>query len=123
MTEHETPAEPTQEPTEEPTAELVEEPVEEPTEEPTEEPVEEVVVPPAPKTPSAFHPVNVGHLVMGTAFVGLVVVWALVSSDTVELRDAHWLLPLPWLVAGVVGLAATVLRSATRRTGKMSGWT
>jgi hypothetical protein len=60
---------------------------------------------------------------MGTAFVGLVVVWALISSDTVELDEAHWLLPLPWLVAGVVGLVATVLRSARRRAGRMSGWT
>ncbi len=68
------------------------------------------------------HPVNVGHLVMGTAFVGLVAVWALISSDTIELADAHWLLPLPWLIAGVVGLAATVLRNVGRRNGKMSGW-
>ena len=66
--------------------------------------------------------VNIGHLVMGTAFVGLVAVWALISSDTVELVDAHWLLPAPWLVAGVVGLAATVLRNVGRRNGKMSGW-
>ena len=72
--------------------------------------------------PPAGTRVNVGHLVMGTAFVGLVIVWALISSDTVELVDAHWLLPLPWLVAGVVGLAATVLRNVGRRPGKMSGW-
>jgi uncharacterized membrane protein len=75
-----------------------------------------------PRADTGWHSVNVGHLVMGTAFVGLVVVWALISSDTVELVDAHWLLPLPWLVAGVVGLAATVLRSVGRRPGKMSGW-
>jgi uncharacterized membrane protein len=87
-----------------------------------EEPIEEPPAAPA-KAPSSFHPVNVGHLVMGTAFVGLMVVWALISSDTVKLVDAHWLLPLPWLVAGVVGLVATVLRSAGRRAGKMSGWT
>jgi len=71
---------------------------------------------------SGWHPVNVGHLVMGTAFVGLVTVWALISSDTVELVDAHWLLPLPWLIAGVVGIVATVLRNVGRRNGKMSGW-
>jgi hypothetical protein len=64
--------------------------------------------------PSGWHPVNIGHLVMGTAFVGLLVVWALTSSDAVELNDAHWLLPLPWLLAGLVGLAATVLRTAGR---------
>lgn len=78
------------------------------------------------KPPSGRHPVNVGHLVMGTAFLGLFVVWALVVSDTIELVDARWVLPLPWLVAGVVGLAATVLRNVGRRgsgAGKMSGWT
>ncbi len=75
-----------------------------------------------PRRAPAGTAVNVGHLVMGTAFVGLVIVWALISSDTVELVDAHWLLPLPWLVAGVVGLAATVLRNVGRRPGKMSGW-
>lgn len=81
------------------------------------------MVEPEPAMPlSGWHVVNVGHLVMGTAFVGLFTVWALISSDAVELHDAHWLLPLPWLIAGVVGLAATVLRSADRRTGKMSGW-
>lgn len=73
--------------------------------------------------PRGWHPVNVGHLVMGTALVGLFLVWALISSDAVELADAHWLLPMPWLVAGVVGLAATVIRNLGRRPGKMSGWT
>ena len=72
---------------------------------------------------SGRHPVNVGYLVMGTAFAGLCTVWALVVSDTVELVDARWLLPLPWLLAGVAGLAATVLRNLGRRNGKMSGWT
>ena len=71
---------------------------------------------------SGWHPVNVAHLVMGTAFVGLVVVWALISSDTVELDNARWLLPFPWLVAGLVGVAATLLRGIGRRHGKMSGW-
>lgn len=71
---------------------------------------------------SGRHPVNVGHLVMGTAFVGLFVVWALISSDAVELENARWLLPFPWLVAGLVGLAVTVLRNLGRRHGKMSGW-
>lgn len=60
--------------------------------------------------PSGWHQVNVGHLVMGTAFVGLVVVWALLTSDTVQLDNARWILPLPWLVAGALGLVATLLR-------------
>lgn len=56
------------------------------------------------------HPVNTGHLVMGVAFLGLVVVWALLISDTVRLADARWLLPLPWLVGGAAGLLATLFR-------------
>ena len=72
---------------------------------------------------SGFHRVGVGHLVMGTAFLGLSVVWLLVAGlDVVDLRDAHWLLPLPWLVAGAVGLAATTLRgrfpATDRRTDR-----
>ena len=73
-------------------------------------------------TASGWHPVNIAHLVLGTALLGLFTVWALISSDTVDLEDAHWLLPLPWLVAGVLGLGATVLRNVGRRPGKMSGW-
>lgn len=63
-----------------------------------------------PARPSGRHPVNTGHLVMGTAFVGLVIVWALLISDTVQLDNARWILPLPWLVAGALGLLAAVLR-------------
>lgn len=63
-----------------------------------------------PRRPSGRHPVNVGHLVMGVAFLGLTVVWALVATDTVRLDESNWLLPLPWLAAGSAGLLATVLR-------------
>lgn len=62
------------------------------------------------RRPSGWHAVNTGHLVMGVAFLGLVVVWALVTSDTVELTDRGWIMGLPWLVAGATGLLATVLR-------------
>ncbi|TYL51904.1 hypothetical protein FXB39_05680 [Nocardioides sp. BGMRC 2183] len=64
---------------------------------------------------SGFHPVNIGHLVMGVAFLGLTVVWALLVSDAVDPVDAHWLLPIPWLAAGAAGLVATVLRGRRRR--------
>ncbi|GAA1539370.1 hypothetical protein [Nocardioides humi] len=57
------------------------------------------------------HPVNTGHLVMGVAFAGLVIVWALLTSDTVKLENAGWILGLPWLVAGAAGLLASVFRS------------
>ncbi|RYB93216.1 hypothetical protein EUA93_01910 [Nocardioides oleivorans] len=65
----------------------------------------------APETSSGFHPVNIGQLVMGVAFAGMVLVWALVQGDVVETGELRWLLPIPWLAAGAAGLAATVLPS------------
>ena len=70
----------------------------------------------------ARHPVNIGHLVMGIAFLGLVAVWALVEGDVVEGSEVRWLMPVPWVFAGVAGLVATVLvgrRNAAARGGRM----
>ncbi|MDN5745641.1 MAG: hypothetical protein L0H31_11030 [Nocardioidaceae bacterium] len=64
-----------------------------------------------PVNTSGRHPVNVGHLVMGVAFLGLVIVWGLITSDAVDLDRARWILPLPWLTAGAVGLLATLARN------------
>ena len=76
-----------------------------------EQPVEPERPPEERRAPdSGRHPVNVGHLVMGVAFLGLVTVWSLLATDTLELEDSRWLLPLPWLAAGAVGLAAMVFR-------------
>jgi hypothetical protein len=55
---------------------------------------------------SARHPVNVGQLVMGVAFLGLVAVWALIQGDVVGGDDVRWLLPVPWVLAGLAGLSA-----------------
>jgi hypothetical protein len=62
----------------------------------------------APEKPSGRHPVNIGQLVMGVAFAGMVLVWALVQGDAVETGELRWLLPIPWIAAGAAGLAATV---------------
>lgn len=75
-----------------------------------------------PEQISPFHPVNVGHLVMGVAFLGLTVVWALIASDTVEYDEARWLLPLPWLAAGAAGLVVSLVRGGRPRPGRMTGW-
>ncbi len=61
---------------------------------------------------SRRHPINVGHLVMGLAFAGLVVIWALIEGDVIADRDIRWLLPLPWVLAGTAGLLAITARRA-----------
>jgi hypothetical protein len=71
---------------------------------------------------SGRHPVNVGHLVMGLAFLGLVGVWALIQTEVVQGDDIRWLLPMPWVVAGIVGLLATTLSSRNRRAEQQTGW-
>ena len=59
---------------------------------------------------SGAHPVNVGHLVMGVALLGLAIIWALIESDVASTSDLRWLLPVPWVAAGAVGLVATAPR-------------
>jgi len=72
--------------------------------------------------PSGRHPVNVGHLVMGVAFLGLTLVWALIASDAVEGADIRWLLPIPWVAAGIAGVLASVIPSGHRRGQSQTGW-
>lgn len=60
------------------------------------------------------HPVSVGHLVAGITLLGLAVVWALVAGDVVEGSEVRFLLPVPWILAGVAGLLALV--ASDRRT-------
>ena len=71
---------------------------------------------------SGRHPVNVGHLVMGIAFLGLVGVWALIQSDIVGGGDVRWLLPVPWVLAGLAGLLAIGLSGSKRWTTRQTGW-
>ena len=61
-------------------------------------------------TESGRHPVNIGHLVMGVAFLGLAVIWALLESGAASASDLRGRLPVPWVVAGAVGLVATAPR-------------
>ena len=68
------------------------------------------------------HPVNIGHLVMGIAFLGLVGVWAIIQSDLVEGTDVRWLLPVPWVLAGIAGLLATTMSGSRRYAVTETGW-
>ncbi|WP_148614150.1 hypothetical protein [Nocardioides rubriscoriae] len=64
--------------------------------------------PGATTAPSGRHPVSIAHLVMGVAFAGLVVVWALITTDAVTGDHVRWLLPVPWVLGGVAGLVGLV---------------
>ncbi|GAW52051.1 MULTISPECIES: hypothetical protein [unclassified Nocardioides] len=72
--------------------------------------------------PTGRHPVNVGHLVMGIAFLGLVGVWALIQGDVVGDGDVRWLLPVPWVLAGLAGLLAVGLSGSKRWSTRQTGW-
>lgn len=63
---------------------------------------------------SGFHPVQLGQLVMAVAFVGILGLWALLTSGNADLDDLRWLSPVPWIVAGVVGLLASVFAPKRR---------
>ncbi len=64
------------------------------------------------------HPVSIGHLVMGVAFLGLAVVWSLIAGDVVQDDDIRFLLPLPWVLGGLAGLTALV--TSERRRNRRS---
>lgn len=68
------------------------------------------------------HPVNVGHLVMGLAFVGLVAIWSLIVNDVVDNEDIRWLLPVPWVFAGLGGLVALAVTGSRRHATRATGW-
>jgi hypothetical protein len=72
--------------------------------------------------PSGRHPLNIGHLVMGLAFLGIVGIWGLVQTDTVTGDDVRWLLPIPWVFAGVAGLVATAITGQRRYAVRQTGW-
>jgi hypothetical protein len=71
---------------------------------------------------SGRHPVNVGHLVMGIALLGLVAAWALIVGDVVEGGDVRWLLPAPWVLGGAAGLVALAVTGSRGREKRQVGW-
>lgn len=74
----------------------------------------EIIPPQIDAVASGRHPVNVAHLVMGVAFLGLASIWTLFQTDAIGSDDLRWFLPLPWLAAGLAGLLAIALTG--RRT-------
>jgi len=66
---------------------------------------------------SGRHLVNVAHLVMGIAFLGIVGIWLLVEGGLVGGDDVRWLLPIPWVLGGLAGLLSIATAGRRRRTG------
>lgn len=71
---------------------------------------------------TGLHPVNLTHLVLGLVFAGLAGTWAAVTAGWLPVDDLRWILPIPWLLAGSVGLLAATLGArrrerVTRRDG------
>lgn len=80
---------------------------------------------PAPSThekQSGRHPVNVGHLVMGIAFLAMVGVWSLIQTDVVTGSEVRWLMPVPWVLAGLGGLLALALSGSRKWSARQTGW-
>jgi hypothetical protein len=68
------------------------------------------------------HPVSIGHLVMGLAFVSMVGIWALIANDVVDNEDIRWLLPIPWVLAGLGGLVALAVSGSRKYATRATGW-
>lgn len=89
------------------------------------EPTTETTPPPPPPEPdeprphrtSGRHPVNIGHLVMGLVFLTFVGIWGLIQADVVDGGDIRFLLPVPWVLGGAVGLIVALVGAARRRRG------
>lgn len=58
---------------------------------------------------TGLHQVSIGHLVMGVAFIGLFVTWILIEAGG-SWSQLRWMLPVPWVAAGLVGLVAAAPR-------------
>ena len=61
------------------------------------------------------HPLNVSYLVVGLAFLGISGSWVLRRTGMIEAADMEWLLPLMLVVAGGIGLVASVARGVAGR--------
>lgn len=58
--------------------------------------------------PDSGRQINLSQLVMAVAFLAMVAIWGLLTTDTVSVKDLRWLLPIPFLSAGAVGLVASL---------------
>jgi hypothetical protein len=67
------------------------------------------------------HDTDVTSLVFGLVFLGLVGVWALVTTDVVSWPDASRIFPALLVLAGLVGLVSSLSRSRRSRQEERQG--
>lgn len=69
-----------------------------------------------------FHPVNLTHLVAGLVFLGFAGIWVALTVGWMPVDDLRWVLPVPWLLAGSVGLlVATGSQRRRERVARRDG--
>jgi hypothetical protein len=76
---------------------------------------------PAPQPP-ADRSVKVPHLVFGLLFLGVAGIWALGASDAISGEHLAVLGPAVLIIAGVVGLAASLANGRNRRRTSWPGY-
>ena len=64
--------------------------------------------------------VKVTHLVFGLFFLGLAGAWALVEAEWINTDSLAVLAPAVLIIAGVIGLAASLASSRNRRSRRTS---
>ncbi|HEX7738520.1 MAG TPA: hypothetical protein VF426_02600 [Marmoricola sp.] len=60
-------------------------------------------------------PVKVAHLVLGSFFLGVTALWALTESGTLTWKGSSYLVPLTLLIAGAIGLTASLVGNTADR--------
>ena len=60
-------------------------------------------------------PIKVAHLVFGIFFLGVSALWALTESGDLTWRGTSYLVPLTLLIAGAIGLTASLVGNAADR--------
>lgn len=65
--------------------------------------------------PAADRSVKIPHLVFGLLFLGVAGIWALVVSDVITEDRLPVLAPAVLIVAGVIGLAASLASTRNRK--------
>ena len=65
--------------------------------------------------PPVDRSVKVPHLVFGLLFLGIAAVWALVASEAIDADRLPVLAPAVLIIAGVIGLAASLASGRNRR--------